>query len=149
MKSTLLAWSWSEPICVHLQLCWNLQLRASRPCIMTGCHNNTGGGPAGEMMALSLLRRDGVLATCNSPSVRSFLPACRLVKWHFLKEVNLQKLYLITSAEPNVWRGEVCLWGGSQGLRGICHLFVLTGPNLFIETAHLFSYPHSKLMKHN
>lgn len=39
--------------------------------------------------------------------------------------------------------------GGSQGLRGICHLFVLTGPNLFIETAHLFSYPHSKLMKHN
>lgn len=29
--------------------------------------------------------------------------------------------------------------GGLKGLRGICHLFVLAGPNLFIETAHLFS----------
>lgn len=84
---------------------------------MTGCHNNTGGGPAGEMTALSLLGRDGELATCNSPSARSFLAARRLVKWHFLKEVNLQELYLITSPEPNVCRGEVCLWGGSQGVK--------------------------------
>jgi hypothetical protein len=25
------------------------------------------------------------------------------------------------------------------GLRGICHLFALTGPKLFIETAYLFN----------
>lgn len=40
--------------------------------------------------------------------------------------------------------GVRCVCGGAwserlTGLRGICHLFVLAGPNLFIETAHLFS----------
>lgn len=30
------------------------------------------------------------------------------------------------------------------GLRGICHLFVLAGRNLFIETAHLFSQVNEK-----
>lgn len=73
------------------------------------------------MTALSLLGRDGELATCNSLSARSFLAARRLVKWHFLKEVNLQELYLITSPEPNVCRGEVCFGGergeGSQGVK--------------------------------
>lgn len=110
---------------------------------MTGCHNNTGGGPASEMTALSLLRRDGALATCNSPSPGSFFPARRLVKWHFLKAVNLQKLFNnIARAKCLMDRGVFV--AGSRGLRGICHLFVLAGPNLFTETAHLFSYPHSK-----
>lgn len=116
MKRTLLAWSRSEPICVHLHLGWNLQLRASRRCIMTGCHNNTGGGPAGKMTALSLLRKDETLATCNSPrSAASFLPAAWLNGT--FEGSKSTKLCLITLPEPECLTG----WGvfvGGRRARG-------------------------------
>lgn len=113
MKRTLLAWSRSEPICVHLHLGWNLQLRASRRCIMTGCHNNTGGGPAGKMTALSLLRKDETLATCNSPrSAASFLPAAWLNGT--FEGSKSTKLCLITLPEPECLTGWGVFVGGGE-----------------------------------
>lgn len=97
----------------HLRLGWNLQLRASRRCIMTGCHNNTGGGPAGKMTALSLLRKDETLATCNSPrSAASFLPAAWLNGT--FEGSKSTKLCLITLPEPECLTGWGVFVGGGE-----------------------------------
>lgn len=57
--------------------------------------------PAGKMTALSLLRKDETLATCNSPrSVPSFLPAAWLNGT--FEGSKSTKLCLITLQEPNV-----------------------------------------------
>lgn len=98
--------------------------------------------PPAKMTALSLLRRDGPLATCNSPPPpRRFLPLPAAWLNGTFEGSKSAKLRLITSPGPDGVTGvrcvyglgglgEGCAWqvGGSRGLRGICHVFVLAGP---------------------
>lgn len=99
--------------------------------------------PPAKMTALSLLRRDGPLATCNSPPPpRCFLPLPAAWLNGTFEGSKSAKLRLITS--PDGVTGVRCVYGlgglegpgwggawrvgGSRGLRGICHVFVLAGP---------------------